>query len=86
MEHGWNTDLFWLPKFDGIAFWIAKAGEAAVGIMLWVCCDGDTGGAELVDHCVEIADAEINHPLFGGVAEVVGIGWEWSEDGWTGFL
>src|SRR4051812_45405406 len=74
------------PQLDGIALGIVQAREAAV----WICLGIDTHfnvlRAELCDHRVEIAHAEIDHPLLLHVAEVFGVVRERAEDSRAGFL
>jgi hypothetical protein len=77
-----------LPEFDGVAFGVMEAGEAAVGVGFGVESDFDTGGAELGEEGFEIGDAEVDHPLErlgrGGVAEISGVGREGRERGGAG--
>src|SRR5258707_15417465 len=79
-----------LPEFDGVAFGVVEAGEAAVGVGFWVEGDFDAGGAELGEHGFEIGDAEVDHPLErlwrGGVAEIARVAGKGCEGGGTGLL
>src|SRR6267142_3198258 len=75
-----------LPELDRISIGVLHAGEAAVGIRLLVDLDRDARLAQLLDHGVQIAHAEVEHPRLLLAAEVVGIGREGLEHRWAGFL
>src|SRR6266850_1478876 len=75
-----------LPELDRISIGVLHAGEAAVGIRLLVDLDRDARLAQLLDHGVQIAHAEVEHPRLLLAAEVVGIGREGLEHRRAGFL
>src|SRR5436189_6215044 len=59
-----------LPELDRVAFGIGQPGEASVRVDLRVHFDRDASVAKLRGHLVEVADAEVDHPLEPPVAEV----------------
>src|SRR5579864_9007763 len=59
-----------LPELDRVAFGIGQPGEASVRVDLRVQFDRDASFAKLGDHLVEVADAEVDHPLEPPVAKV----------------
>src|SRR5690349_881285 len=61
---------FGLPELDWVAFGIGQPCEASVRIDLSVHVDGVAACAKLGDHLIEIADAEVDHPLEAPIAEV----------------
>src|SRR6202171_2850832 len=58
-----------LPELDRVAFGIGQPGEASVRVDLRVQFDRDASFAKLGDHLVEVADAEVDHPLAPPVAK-----------------
>src|SRR5262245_2700632 len=50
------------PQLNRIAFRVTQASKAAVWIGLGVHFDSDSSGAELRDHCVQVANSKVYHP------------------------
>ena len=63
-----------------------EAGESTIGIVLGIDGDVDGGGTELGDDGVEVGDSEVDHPVFFGIAEVIGVVGKGGEDGGSSFL
>src|SRR5262245_30130994 len=59
-----------LPELYRVALGIGQPREASIRVDLSVHFDRDTFFAELGDHLIEVADAEVDHPLEPPVAEV----------------
>ena len=59
-----------LPELDRVAFGIGQPGEASVRVDLSVHVNRDASFAKLGGHLVEVADAEVDHPLEPPVAKV----------------
>src|SRR5262245_14981544 len=59
-----------LPELYRVALGIGQPGEASVRVDLRVHVDRDASFAKLRDHLIEVADAEIDHPLEPPVAKV----------------
>ena len=61
-----------LPELDRVPLWIRRRGESAVRVDLGVDVHDDAGGAQLLNHGVQIDDAEVDRPALGWTLEVVG--------------
>src|SRR5262245_48555650 len=61
---------FGLPELYRVAFGIGQPREASVRVDLRVHFDRDPSFAKLSDHLIEVADAEVDHPLEPPVAKV----------------
>src|SRR5262249_48916041 len=62
-----------LPELDRVALGIRGLREATVRVGRRIDLDLRAGGAQLRRHLVEIADAEVDHPLVLHVAEILGV-------------
>src|SRR5258705_9425392 len=69
-----------LPELDRVAFGVGQPGEASVRVDLGVQFDRDASFAKLGDHLVDVADAEVDHPLEPPVAKVRRVLLEWCQD------
>src|SRR5262245_34067985 len=61
---------FGLPELYRVALGVGQPREASVRVDLRVHFDVDASFAKLGDHLIEVADAEVDHPLEPPVAEV----------------
>ena len=62
-----------LPELESVPFKIGRPAEPAELHLLHPFVDGDARSAELVEHRVQIAHAEVDHRLLPGRAEVLAV-------------
>src|SRR5688572_2034273 len=77
---------FGFPQLNRVPFRIVQPREASIRILLLIDRDRYPSRAELPDHPIQVAHAEIDHPLLRGVAEIVAVSRERGENGRAGLL
>jgi hypothetical protein len=70
LQHLWS----WLPQLNPIAFGVDQPDEPAGAFLRLLAVNPDSHRAELGQHGVQVADAEVEQPGLLGAAEVVGVG------------
>src|SRR5690242_450602 len=56
-----------------------QTGESPIRILFGINRDFDLCSAELLHHRIEILHAEINHPLTGGISEILTVLRKWGK-------
>src|SRR5439155_3475624 len=63
----------WLPQLEAVSLDVVRPGESSVLHLLDLVVDVDTPRAELREHGVEIANAEVDHQLLSTRPEITGV-------------
>ena len=63
-----------------------QSGKSAVWVDFRIDSDLNLRGSKLLQHCTQIPNPKINHPLLVRMTEIICIVREWSEDRGPGFL